>query len=571
MLHNNIMSESMPKLKNSEPISNTTHTQQFAHHYAIKSSHNVSYEHILTAKQSNNSIILPTGTFFPQTVAKIYNQSTSFTGVGQKIGIIELGGGYTLSDITSYLTTIGVNFTGSITSVSVSGATNNINDGTGSNSEVYLDIEIIASVATGATIRVYFAPNSTTGFITGVNQAVADGCNIISISWGSPEKNWGSSLTTFNQTLANAVAKRCIIFVAAGDNGSLDGISGTNVDFPSSSPYVIACGGTSLIATTNNVITSEKVWNNSSSSATGGGVSSTFTKPSYQSNVTTTPAATSTKRCVPDISGDADPATGYCVAINGGGSSGVSYQIYGGTSAVAPLWSAIIAINNSDLGKNIQFYDLQNVLYQSPVGSLCNDITIGTNGAYSASIGYDLCTGNGSPRCINIYNSFKTNYHAPSSSITPSVVSGNAPLNVTFGINNFNPVSTYSWNFGDNTISVALNPVHIYTINGVFTVSLTENNSLSTNITTTTITVSPVQVQPIAIFAATLYSNNVRFVALANTSLNTTSYSWNFGDNVTSTLAAPSHTYTAEGTYTISLTAINNTLSSVSTIKVIII
>ena len=180
--------------------------------------------------------------------------------------------------------------------------------------------------------------------------------------------------------------------VACGDNGSGDGESDTqpHVDFPASSPYALACGGTRLTAV-NGVISAEVVWNESSAGegATGGGVSSVYTLPAWQQGVTVpaNPAGTA-GRGVPDVAGNADPMTGYQVLVDG------QAQVIGGTSAVAPLWAALLARCNQKLGRSVG--DVHAALYQ--LGPhVFRDITSGNNGAYRAGPGWDACTGLGSP------------------------------------------------------------------------------------------------------------------------------------------------------------------------------
>ena len=198
--------------------------------------------------------------FNPLELASLYNFPGN-DGEGQKIGIMELGGGYVLSDIQTYFNSLGITSTPRITSVSVDGARNNPNDTSGANYEVYLDIEVIAAIVPKADIYVYFAPNSFQGFYNAINAAINDNCSIISISWGAPESQWGNSnLNSYNNLFKSAADKNITIAAAAGDNGSSDGLSGLNVDYPSSSPYVLACGGTRL-DDSGVYIVSEMVWN----------------------------------------------------------------------------------------------------------------------------------------------------------------------------------------------------------------------------------------------------------------------------------------------------------------------
>jgi len=183
---------------------------------------------------------------------------------------------------------------------------------------------------------------------------------------------------------------------ASGDSGSSDGVADgeAHVDFPASSPNVLACGGTNL-QSSKGKITSEVAWNDASG-ATGGGVSETFSLPSYQAkaNVPVSVNPSHFKgRGVPDVSGDADPATGYQVRVDG------RSAVFGGTSAVAPLWAALIALLNQQHGSPRGFWNPS--LYTAPAGSF-HDITSGNNGAYQCGPGWDACTGLGSPNGVGL-------------------------------------------------------------------------------------------------------------------------------------------------------------------------
>jgi kumamolisin len=216
--------------------------------------------------------------------------------------------------------------------------------------------------------------------------------SVISISWGSSESNWtAQAMTQFDQAFQAAAAMGVTICAAAGDNGSADGVHDgkQHADFPASSPFVLGCGGTKLVAS-GQAIGSEVVWNEGANSATGGGVSSYFAPPNYQANLPPIAGKALTGRGVPDVAADADPATGYQVRVDG------QNLVFGGTSAVAPLWAGLVALMNQKLGHPVGF--LNPLLYGSLAGKgLLNDITVGNNGAYAASTGWDPCTGWGSP------------------------------------------------------------------------------------------------------------------------------------------------------------------------------
>ena len=339
-------------------------------------------------------------TYTPLQLAAVYDFPGGFTGQGETIGIIELGGGYNQTDLDNYFHQLGVSPAPTVTAVSVDGATNSpTGDSSGPDAEVELDIEVAGSIAPGAAIKVFFAPNTDQGFIDAVTTAVNDSAvTLISISWGGPESSWTSqSMTTFNQAFQDAGTMGKTVFVAAGDGGSSDGQSdGANhVDFPASSPYAVGCGGTTLEANiSSNTITSEVVWNETASNegATGGGVSDFFPKPSYQDSVIVpAPTTQGGGRGVPDVAGDADPVTGYQVIIDGSSST------LGGTSAVAPLYAGLFArINQALVQKGKSRVGFVNAaLYQNP--SAFHDIVSGNNGAFSAGPGWDPTTGLGSP------------------------------------------------------------------------------------------------------------------------------------------------------------------------------
>ena len=330
----------------------------------------------------------------PNQVAQLYSFPTGVDGTGQTIGIIELGGGYKPADITNYFQSLGIPAP-TVTSVSVDKGKNSPTTSDSADGEVLLDIEVAGAVAPGAKIVVYFTPNTSQGFQDALSTAIHDTKNnpsVISISWGGPESSWTNQLmTTFDQVAQEGAALGVTVTVASGDNGSSDGVSdgSNNVDFPASSPNVLACGGTSL-QSSGSEISSESVWNDGADGgATGGGFSTVFDRPSYQSSLSSSYSGQS-GRGVPDVAGDADPETGYNVLVDG------DSFVVGGTSAVAPLWAGLIALLNQQLGTRVGF--LQPALYgfAEPDNGF-NDITDGDNGSYSAGPGWDPCTGLGSP------------------------------------------------------------------------------------------------------------------------------------------------------------------------------
>jgi len=332
--------------------------------------------------------------YTPVQVGELYQFPQGAAAAGQTIGIIELGGGYRAADLTAYFKGLGQKAP-KVIAVSVDKGKNSPGNANGADGEVMLDIEVSAAVAPGAKIVVYFAPNTDQGFIDAIGSAVHDTTNkpsVISISWGGPESSWtAQAMTALDAACQSAAALGITITVAAGDNGSTDGGTGKNVDFPASSPHVLACGGTKLIGS-GSTITSEVVWNElaNDEGATGGGVSNVFALPSWQANAhVPAPSGSTGGRGVPDVCGDADPVTGYKVRVDG------QSLVIGGTSAVAPLWAGLIALNNQQNGKSAGF--IQPQIYAAKASSAFHDIVSGNNGAFSAGPGWDACTGLGSP------------------------------------------------------------------------------------------------------------------------------------------------------------------------------
>jgi kumamolisin len=334
-------------------------------------------------------------------VASFYQFPAGTDGTGQMVAIIELGGGYTASDLSTYFSGLGLPVP-SVTAVGVDGASNT--PGQSADGEVELDIQVIGGVAPGAAQVVYFGPNTDQGFIDAISQAVhaTPSPIAVSISWGQSEDQWSAqSRTAMDQAFADAAALGVSVTIAAGDNGSSDDPSEqtqVHCDFPASSPNALACGGTKLVGNTSSfAITSEVVWNElaSNEGAGGGGISDVFPLPSYQASAGVPAAAAGggTGRGVPDVAGNADPVTGYLVVVDG------QREPIGGTSAVAPLWAGLVARLAQATGK--RFGLLQPMLYAGAAAGAAapgfNDIVQGNNGAYKAGPGWDACSGLGSP------------------------------------------------------------------------------------------------------------------------------------------------------------------------------
>lgn len=351
--------------------------------------------------------------FLPPEIGQYYNFPTNVDGSGQCIGIIEFGGGFTQAELNTYFQQMNMKAP-QVEAVSVDGVSNRPGADPESDGEVMLDIEVAGSLAPGAKIVVYFAPFTEQGWVDVITTAVHDTQHrpsVLSISWGYTEGQdiWTSqAIQAVNQAFQAAGVMGVTICCASGDDGSEDQLPDgrVHVDFPAASPYVLACGGTSLQFSGSGQfeVTGETVWNNgqrqSGGGATGGGISELNPVPSWQQGIVPVSANPShfAGRGVPDVAGNADEQSGYTILVDGQTLNGV-----GGTSAVSPLWAALIARINQQLGKPVGF--LNPILYSQlgPAGVL-RDITTGNNdptggrlGGYSAKAGWDACTGWGSP------------------------------------------------------------------------------------------------------------------------------------------------------------------------------
>ena len=344
----------------------------------------------------------PAASFTPVELAQIYGFPADATGKGQTVAIIELGGGYHASDLKIYFRHVG-RTPPTVVAVGVDGGGNHPGDD--ADGEVDLDIEVVGAIAPAARIAVYFAPNTDQGFYDAIATAIHDARrrpSVVSISWGGPEIAWtGQAMRAMDALFQDAATLGVTVCAAAGDDGSSDirdpsqDDGKLHVDFPSSSPFALACGGTRLEAAGGR-ITKEIVWNEGrQDGATGGGVSDTFGLPVWQKKANV-PKSTRghVGRGVPDVAGNADPLTGYVVRVDG------QDGVIGGTSAVAPLWAGLVAMLNEKLAQPVGY--LNPVLYGLPETTFRdikqgdNDIT-GKGKLYKAGPGWDPCTGLGSP------------------------------------------------------------------------------------------------------------------------------------------------------------------------------
>jgi kumamolisin len=339
---------------------------------------------------------VPSQGYDPRQVAQAYNFPAKTDGSGQTVAIVELGGGFKQADINSYFKGLHMDVP-HIHAVGVDGAKNApVGNPNSADGEVALDVEVVGAVAPKADIPVFFAPNSAQGFIDGVNEAVsaqvkAGKPGAVSVSWGAPQGLAFSPAdeAAFAKVLDNAAAHGVNVYVASGDNGSTDGAQDgkDHVDFPSALPSVVSTGGTELQVNADGTRSQEVAWGGTvgGGGASGGGYSSTTPEPDYQTKAGIKDPTH--MRGVPDIAGDAAPDSGYKVTVDGH-----TFPI-GGTSAVAPLMSALDARERQAVGGNIGA--LNPTIYQHP--EVFTDVTDGTNGTFNAGKGWDAVTGLGVP------------------------------------------------------------------------------------------------------------------------------------------------------------------------------
>jgi kumamolisin len=250
--------------------------------------------------------------------------------------------------------------------------------------EAALDVQIIGSLAPGARIVVYEAPDDERGFLDAVRAAVFDedhAPSVLSISYGWPEHLWTPvALNILDELFTAAALVGMSVFCSSGDNGAELDYDGTpHVLAPASSPFAVGCGATILA----NEGAQEQAWEK-----TGGGFSERFELPQWQdvARPSASHYGTPAGRGVPDVAAQQFP--GYYVVMDG-----VELAM-GGTSAIAPLWSALTARINQRLRVQSGFF--LPILYKKS-GELFGDVTAGSNGPFQACAGWNPCTGLGTP------------------------------------------------------------------------------------------------------------------------------------------------------------------------------
>jgi kumamolisin len=249
--------------------------------------------------------------------------------------------------------------------------------------EAALDVQIAAALAPDARIVLYQAPNDERGVLDAMRAAIFDQDmrpSIISISYGWPEPLWTpSALDILNDLFVMAALLGITVICSSGDHGAETQLDGKpHVVAPASVPFGHAAGATQIQSGN-----AEVAWE-----GTGGGFSEHFQSPAWQDRAREVAAALGVApgRGVPDIAAQESP--GYLVYLNG------TELAAGGTSAVAPMWAALVARLNERLSKPIGFF--APLLYNSNQQTM-QSIVAGSNGTYSAHAGWNPCTGLGCP------------------------------------------------------------------------------------------------------------------------------------------------------------------------------
>lgn len=353
----------------------------------------------------------------PRTIMKHYDFPAA-TGAGQCAALVQFGGGYNTEDMGTYFELRGIPCP-EITLVEVMGQTNqpasaevmkgcasylgllgpadpNSKSVYSANSSAFwatlectMDLQILGTVAPGARLVTYLAPNTIQGKYNAFSQAIFDTTNnpsVINCSWGSCENQTPqSSMISMDKLFQQAALKGVTICASAGDNGDGSAQCGQPTGhFPATSPNALACGGSSVAQD----LSKETSWYEVLSGypmSGGGGYSQIYNLPDWQKGVITG----QTGRGFPDVVAKADIMTGYDVLV-----SGLDLPM-GGTSAAAPLWAGLIALLNEALGQRVGY--LTSLLYSSAFAPALQAVTQSGGGPCAPTAGWNPCTGLGRP------------------------------------------------------------------------------------------------------------------------------------------------------------------------------
>lgn len=351
--------------------------------------------------------LTPTGASLAYDITPLRNQNIQ--GQGEKLAVVALAT-FKHSDIDSFDQQSGLPPL-SVRDVPIpapiGGATDSSADG---QSEVALDLEVAHAIAPQAQILDYNAPGQdalgadTLGAI--IDKIVADGqASIVSDSWGECELLIPrSDVERGEHSIEAAVAHGISIFKSTGDAGAYtcqrfsSRDHRLSVEWPSSSPGVVAVGGTSLSVRQSGAYGAETAWEGVlSQSGGGGGESAVFPRPGWQRGAGVLNRFSDGERQLPDVSADADPDTGWAIVQDG------RLDEAGGTSASSPFWAAsTLLVDEYARQQGAGRLGFVAPLLYAIAGNdrparAFHDVTVGTNRYYPATHGWDFATGLGSP------------------------------------------------------------------------------------------------------------------------------------------------------------------------------
>ncbi len=364
--------------------------------------------------------VVAAGALSPADIEQRYNFPPG-QGSGQMVGIAEFGGAYFPSDLATYCsnqrrpqpkvtqTGLGLRV---LTEADVRAMPvherNQVLDFSG---EVNMDVQIVAGLCPEAEIAVYFTSFDQKGWVDLLNELIKKGAPLpvaLSISWGIAEDDADLSpaaRTAINERLQAAATIGITVCVSAGDDGSGDQVDDgkAHVNFPASSPNVLAVGGTMIDDGREVVWWQSPGERQDGGGSTGGGVSTVFDRPFWQNvQIASLNPHAIDGRVVPDIAALAGPPYYQLVFL---GKSAPN----GGTSASAPLLASLVARVAGARSTSAPPAFLAPLLYQGgtggkPLGTTsCRDITHGNNATpqpgrgYDAGIGFDAVSGWGVP------------------------------------------------------------------------------------------------------------------------------------------------------------------------------
>ena len=271
--------------------------------------------------------------------------------------------------------------------------------------EVSLDLQVVAGVAPQAKIVIYFTEGNESGYADGVAKAVHDAVNnpsVIVFTWGEiPEDFWPNpARLAMDANLAVRIRIGVTVVAATGDELATERRDGVHVDYPASSPYVLACGGTQLtLNATGDAIVDEVVWN-AGAHGTGGGISDLYPVPAFQKLTALPPSLRDggARRGIPDVAAAASETNGYRIVVDG------EETVTGGTSAAAPLWVGFIVALNAQRRQTVGY--LNPLLYENR--GWFRQITSGNNKLFGVGYvagpnpGWNACAGLGVPIGLSI-------------------------------------------------------------------------------------------------------------------------------------------------------------------------